>query len=74
MCTTECCTPGPQRLREVRVHVPEVDGEPRVSAGGGGGRRGQAQAQGDQYYTMLCMYIYYIYIYIISLILYYTRW
>ena len=52
MCTTECCTPGPQRLREVRVHVPEVDREPRVSAGGGGGRRGQAQAQGDQYYTI----------------------
>ena len=44
--------PGPQRVREVRVHVPEVDREPRVSAGGGGGRRGQAQAQGDQYYTI----------------------
>ena len=52
MCATKCFTPGPQRLREVRVHVPEVDGEPRVSAGGGGGRRGQAQAQGDQYYTI----------------------
>ena len=52
MCTTEWCTPGPQRLREVLVHVPEVDGEPRVSAGGGGGRRGQAPPQGDQYYNI----------------------
>ena len=51
---------GPQRLREVRVHVPEVNREPRVSAGGGGGGRGQAPAQGGQYY----IYTIYIYIYI----------
>ena len=42
----------------MRVHVPEVDREPRVSAGGGGGRRGQAQAQGDQYYTISTISIY----------------
>ena len=60
--------PGPQRVREVRVHVPEVDGEPRVSAGGGGGRRGQAQAQGDQYYSMLCVYLLYLYLHISTLL------
>ena len=58
---------GPQRLREVRVHVPEVNREPRVSAGGGGGGRGQAPAQGGQYYIYtiyiyICIYTIYIYI------------